>query len=250
MARQTLVPTTGSATHVGLVRDANEDLALVSASGNLWAVADGMGGHEAGALASETVVRSLETVGTPASAPDFLARVEDRLLRANARLQELVRERGRTLGATLVCLLVFDNHYACVWCGDSRLYCWRAGVLQQLSRDHTEVQEMVTKGILTEEEARRSPVRHVVTRAVGAFADLDLDLEQGEIEPGDVFVLCSDGLTAHVSDNEIGGLVRSHSPASAAGALVDLALERGGSDNVTVVVVRFDPEAGHIMGGE
>lgn len=230
---------TGSVTHAGRVRAGNEDAVLSLPQIGLWAVADGMGGHAAGALASRTVVEALRSVGQPASASDLLARLEDRVLRANAELVALAASRGGAIvGSTLVALLVFGADYAAVWCGDSRLYRVREGAVTCLSRDHTEAQDLIDRGILDPAEAKTWPRRNVVTRALGVAAHPALDIETGRVMAGDCFVLCSDGLTTHVSDEEIARLAVAGSAQGAAQALVDLALDRGGTDNVSVVVTR------------
>jgi serine/threonine protein phosphatase PrpC len=234
---------TGMATDAGKVRQENEDHCLALPEIGLWAVADGMGGHEAGALASATVVQSLESIGSPVSAPDLLARFEDRVLRANARLKEIAAQRGIVIGSTVAVVLIHEAYYACLWSGDSRIYLVRGGEISQVSRDHTEVQELVEKGLLTREEARTWPRRNVITRAIGVNDDPELELEHGLLEPGDTFVLCSDGLTGHVEDHEILDCVLRNDPQGACDALIALTLERGAADNVTVVAVRFRPEA-------
>lgn len=235
---------TGAVTHVGKVRKANEDHYLVRPEIGVWAVADGMGGHVNGALASATVVEELESIGPAASAPDLLARLEDRVIHANARLRDIARENGASvIGSTLVVLLVHHAHFACVWSGDSRIYLVREGRIVQVSRDHTEAQDMIEKGLLTPDEARRWPRRHVITRAIGVHETPELELDNGEIQPGDTFILCSDGLTGHVRDHEILAAVHGRAPQAACDLLLQTTLDRGASDNVTVVIVRYQPQA-------
>ena len=230
---------TGCISHTGKVRKANEDNFILRPEIGLWAVADGMGGHENGALASAIVVAALEAVGAAGSAPDLLAMLEDSVLGANETLREEIRKRGATMGATLVVLLVHRRHFACVWSGDSRIYLVRSGQITQISRDHTEVQDMVDRGLLTAEEAKRSPRRHVITHAIGVHETPELDIESGEIADGDTFLLCSDGLTEHVADTEILRAVEAESAQAACDALLALTLERGARDNVTVIIVRY-----------
>ncbi|MCO5093528.1 protein phosphatase 2C domain-containing protein [Bosea sp. (in: a-proteobacteria)] len=230
---------TGCISHTGKVRKANEDNFLLRPEIGLWAVADGMGGHENGALASATVVAALEAVEAAGSAPDLLAMLEGSVLKANAELRAEIDRRGATMGATLVCLLIHRRHFACLWSGDSRVYLIRGGRIVQVSRDHTEVQDMVDRGLLTPEEAKRSPRRHVITHAIGAHETPELDLENGEIADGDAFLLCSDGLTEHVVESEILAAVEAGGAQAACDALLALTLERGARDNVTVVVVRY-----------
>lgn len=229
---------TGAATHQGKVRKANEDNHIARPEFGLWAVADGMGGHENGALASRTIVEALATIGQAASAPDLLARLEDRVIKANATLRAHGRERGGIIGSTLAVLLVHGRHFACVWSGDSRVYLVRANTITQLSRDHTEAQDMIERGLLTREEAARWPRRNVITRAIGAHDEPEMEIDNGELSPADTFILCSDGLTTHVRDEEILRAVGKDAPQVASDKLLALVMDRGATDNVTVMVVR------------
>jgi protein phosphatase len=225
--------------HKGCVRDHNEDGFIAEPESGLWLVADGMGGHEAGEFASGSIVEHLATVGVASSASDLRARFEDRLGRAHEEIRALSRSRGVTIGSTIAALLAIDGRFACLWSGDSRIYLVRDGSISQLSRDHTEVQELLDQGAITAAEARTWPRRNVITRAIGISDEALIDFEQGATRPGDIFVLATDGLTNHVHDGEIESLVIAQSPHGACEALLDLALSRGGTDNVTVVVVRI-----------
>lgn len=231
----------GAASHPGKVRQVNEDSYFVAPASGVFAVADGMGGHEAGALASSTVVRFLESIGTPVSASDLLARLEDRILQANAVLQNIAKERGKIVGTTVAILLIHEGHFACVWSGDSRVYRVRDRQITQLSRDHTEVRDLVERGLLTAEEARTWPRKNVITRAIGVSGRPELELEHGTLAAGDAFVICSDGLTGHVADEEILASAMGRGSQEASDALVNLTLQRGAADNVTVVVIRYNP---------
>ena len=230
-------------THRGRVREHNEDGYLLLPRSGVWLVADGMGGHEAGELASAAIVNHLSTIGVAADARDLRARFEDRLIAAHDEIRAAALARGSTIGSTVAALLVMDDSFACLWSGDSRVYLVRGGVIAQISRDHTEVQELLDQGAISAEEAETWPRRNVITRAVGVGEDITIDFKQGELRPGDVFVLGTDGLTAHVSDAEIEAAVNRHGVEAACETLLATVLDRGASDNVTVVIVRI-PQAG------
>jgi protein phosphatase len=233
----------GAATHVGKVRNRNEDSYLVATHRGLWAVADGMGGHEAGDVASRLVVEELDTIPAPATAAELLASCEARMISANSRLKKLAHERGGVvIGTTIAALLVFEAFYAGVWSGDSRIYRIHQGKIEQVSLDHTELQELVSEGKLNTEEARLWPRRNVITRAIGVHDSPELEIKGGTLEPGDIFVICSDGLTAHVEDWEILALAKQFRPQEACDRLIALTLDRGAIDNVTVVTVQFNTQ--------
>lgn len=226
------------ATDVGRVRKLNEDSLLMRPDLGLWVVADGMGGHDAGDFASQTVCAELDKLNPCTSARGLLSAMEARVIAANAVLRQTAQDRGGNvvIGCTLATLMIYEDAFACVWSGDSRVYRIRRGAIEQITRDHTQVQELVDLGTLTAEEARTWPQKNVITRAIGVFDDPELEIQQGRIEDGDLFVICSDGLTEHVEDHEI--LLAS---ANAIGAFVDqlinTTLERGAKDNVTVIAV-------------
>ena len=227
----------GSATHVGKVRTLNEDGHLARPEIGLFAVADGMGGHGGGDVASAAVVSALNGLPPPRSAKELLDDFEARIGAVNTELRDLAKARGRSIvGTTLAAVLLYETHFAAVWCGDSRVYRWRAGALEQLSRDHSEVQDLLDRGILEPAEAKSWPRRNVVTRALGAADQAELDIVDGPAAPGDRFLLCSDGLTGHVEAPEIAAALAQDDPQKACDDLVALTLTRGASDNVTVIV--------------
>jgi serine/threonine protein phosphatase PrpC len=229
---------TACVTNVGLARELNEDNVLSRPDIGLWAVADGMGGHGGGDVASGAVVAALRTLAPTASASQLLAEFEQTIMRINADLRAMRRARaGAILGTTLVALLVHGPHFACVWCGDSRVYLRRNGILSQVSRDHSEVQELVDRGLLRKEEAMTWARRNVVTRALGAADEAELEIVDGPAYVGDRFLLCSDGLTVHVPDDEIESVLGAVHPQKAVDELLHLTLERGASDNVSIIVV-------------
>ena len=235
---------TGCATHVGQVRQRNEDSHLARPDAGIWAVADGMGGHADGDVASQTLIAALEAIGRPASADALLDRIEDSIARVNVRLRALGEERGAIVGTTVAVLLARDGYYACRWSGDSRIYLIRDGAITQLSRDHTEVQDLLAAGSITDEEARSWAGRNGITRAIGVYDEPELEMTSGPLHPGDAFVVCSDGLTNHVAEDEILGCVSAAHPQPACDALIALTLARGARDNVTVVIARYRRDGG------
>ena len=229
-------------THVGLVRRRNEDAFLERPERGLWAVADGMGGHEAGDYASARIVAALDALS---SAPDLGKSVEaavrtlhDVDLELRARAARL--GSGAVIASTVVALLASGDESAVIWAGDSRLYRWRDGEFRQLTVDHSQVQEMVEAGLLRPDQAASHPMSHIVTRAVGAGL-VEFAVRRDALLPGDRLVLCSDGLTNMVSDAEIARDIGGAAPQWSAERLRDLVLERGAIDNVTIIVVAIEP---------
>ncbi len=230
---------TGSATHSGCVRDHNEDRFLAAPEHGVWLVADGMGGHFGGDVAAQIMVEQAASVRRAATAPDLHARFHDRVARANEAIRShSERNEGATIGTTLAALLIHDRSFVASWCGDSRIYLLREGTLHQVSRDHTEVQELLDTGAITAEQAENWPRRNVITRAVGVHEEAHIEDRFGDLQDRDIFLLCSDGLTGHVNDDEIATHLRGQSAQRACDALLNLTLDRGATDNVTLVVVR------------
>lgn len=241
----------GVMSHLGMVRAHNEDSVLAMPEAGLWVVADGMGGHEAGDVASQAIVEAEALVGHPDSIADLQARFLDRLTLAHARIREYSKNHGGlTVGSTVVALLCCDGQFACIWAGDSRVYRLRDGKLVQLTTDHTEAQELLRRGILTEEQALTWPRRNVITRAIGVFEEPNPDQISGEILSGDTFLLCSDGLTEHITNAEIAFHMAHDDPQACCQALVNLTLDRGARDNVSVIVVRCGPRPTALAGDD
>nr|WP_321455744.1 protein phosphatase 2C domain-containing protein [uncultured Cohaesibacter sp.] len=223
----------------GCVRELNEDSYLAMPESGVWVVADGMGGHEAGELASRAIVAHCETIGMSSSLVDLQARFVDRIYKANSEIQEMSRQRnGVTIGATLVGLLMFENELVCIWSGDSRIYRLRKGRLEQLTHDHTEVQQLLDQHMISPQDAETWGRKNVITQAIGVEQTPALEKVKGQILAGDTFILCSDGLTAHLRDDDILEQAYGRRPQDAAEALVNTTIERGATDNVTVVVVQ------------
>jgi protein phosphatase len=236
--------TSGVTTHVGQVRDGNEDN-FVSIDG-LYFVADGMGGHSAGEVASEIAVRILQEVYTDpkvrVSSPGLLA---DAISTANTAIfMEAMHDASKTgMGTTLTGLAVTngpDNQIVVANVGDSRTYLWRHGELRQITKDHSHVQTLVDRGAISRAEARVHFQRNIVLRAMGIESWVDIDTFPMTVEDGDRYIMCSDGLVDEADDDEIETEIRlSVSVQDLADRLVDLANRNGGRDNITVVVVDF-----------
>ncbi len=231
-----------AATHPGAVRPRNEDALVDRAEAGLWAVADGAGGHGAGDVASQAIAAALNAIPPGLSAAELLAQVRLRLSAVHAELQQEAAQRGpgRLIASTVVVMLARGGHFALLWAGDSRGYVLREGALQRLTHDHSLVQEMVDKGEIAAEEAESHPQSNVITRAVGAHGELQLDKISGRVAPGDRFLLCSDGLFKTMAEEEIAAMLAQ---LPAAEPIIAAAVERGARDNVTAVVVWEEGEA-------
>jgi serine/threonine protein phosphatase PrpC len=229
--------------HRGLVRRVNEDSYLERTDIGLWLVADGVGGANAGDWASRCIVETFQEIKLPDDAPQFLAEARNSLDRANARLLAHAEEIGGMVASTVVVLLVYGWHYTCLWLGDSRGYILRDGVMTQLTRDHSEVQELLDAGAITQDQAARHPRGNVITRAVGAAEALQPDRISGILRPGDRFLLCTDGLSKMVDEAQIAALLTEKDLTAIPGSLIAAALAHGGHDNVSVVTVQCDAPA-------
>ncbi|MEB2343636.1 MAG: Stp1/IreP family PP2C-type Ser/Thr phosphatase [Deltaproteobacteria bacterium] len=234
---------------VGRRRAANEDHFALAPEIGLYLVADGLGGHVAGQIASEiaaeAALRALQTLqGTGMTLAEKLRYA---VISANREVHDTARRRRELagMGTTLVALLAQEGRAALAHVGDSRAYLVRGGRIRQLTDDHSLVGELVRRQEISAADAREHPQRHVLTRAVGVRPNVEPDLAELTPEAGDVFVLCSDGLTGHVQDDEIAGAAgRLEDPQEAVDSLIRLANERGGEDNITVTVVRCE-KSGH-----
>lgn len=231
---------TSSDTNVGMVRKINEDSIMSKDDVGLWAVADGMGGYEAGDTASNMIVTALSGIEKHDHLDSFIDAIEDRILDANQRILEYseIMHDGRTIGSTVVSLLIKGQVGVCLWAGDSRLYLLRNNRLQQLSRDHSHVQELIDQGSITEEQALDHPDGNVITRAVGTSDELYVDLSTFNVQVGDTFLLCSDGLYNAVDEVEIEENMREHDTDYAVKQMMVRALENGAPDNVSIVMVK------------
>ncbi|MGH8550125.1 MAG: PP2C family protein-serine/threonine phosphatase [Methylococcales bacterium] len=221
------------------MRKINEDNYREFKHKGIWVVADGMGGHDSGDLASRSVVESLEKVKTGTVLNETLDQIRSQLGEVNQFLQRKAAERGpnRTIGSTVVVMVVHQEQCAFLWAGDSRLYRLRAGRLERLTRDHSQVQAIIDLGMLKPEDAEGHPAANTITRAVGAFETIDLEGRNTDLQSGDVYLLCSDGLYKELSEEEIAGILEQRDCRNACNDLVDLALKRRCRDNVTALVI-------------
>ncbi|WP_426142406.1 PP2C family protein-serine/threonine phosphatase [Pseudomonas sp. DWP3-1-2] len=228
-------------TDQGKVRTRNEDAFLNSPEHGLWVVADGMGGHRGGDVASQLVVRSLAGLGRRDCLDERLDAVRQCLQWVNRRLgQETSVTAGQDAitGSTVVALLVEGKRAACLWAGDSRCYLWREQRLYQLSRDHSVLQHLVDSKQLTPEQAAQHPAARALTRAVGAADLLCLDVIQLDVRHDDIFLLCSDGLYQALEPNALGDALSMNSSGLTLDLLFERVLRGPASDNLTAVVIR------------
>lgn len=225
----------------GLVRKINEDAYLDQPEKGLWVVADGMGGHQAGDLASRMIIESLESTKLNGSLAERLDQIEDAIDQVNNEL--LIQgsnsnQPKKIIGSTIALLVALDHQLgAILWAGDSRVYRLRNNKLTQVSSDHSQVESYIRQGIITPEEARTHPERNIITRAVGSQEELFMEADLCEFSPKDRYLLCTDGLTRHLEDKEIADIIAKDNPDKACQALIELTLQRGAKDNVTVVIV-------------
>jgi serine/threonine protein phosphatase PrpC len=238
--------TCAARTDVGIVRSGNEDNYLMLADHGIFIVADGMGGHAAGEVASEMAVRiTSQAIGSLRGLSDEEAgeRVRTAIRAANDAIFErtLSEQDKRGMGTTATVLVLLHSRYLIGQVGDSRAYLFRNGQFQQLTKDHSYVQEQVDAGLLTPDQARVHPYSNVITRCVGASTDVVPDIYFGSLEKGDILLLASDGLTGMLEDEQLLQILRSDGdPQAWVDRMVAEANRRGGLDNITAIVIRID----------
>lgn len=226
----------------GAVRNHNEDAFLDDPDNRLWVVADGMGGHAAGDVASQAIVKHLRELVRPPHTVDYVDRVDDALAAANAELIEYAQKHElQIVGSTAVVLVDAGSYMLCAWAGDSRIYQQAGGGLRQLTKDHTQAREMMSTGAFSAAELRNNAQAGALVRAVGAESALVVEWAAADAAAHDVFLLCSDGVTKEMSDAEISAVLAQPAPVSEiANTLVETCLSRGARDNITAVVVRVE----------
>ena len=228
-------------THPGTKRTHNEDAYVDRPDLGIWAVADGAGGHAAGEVASGMIASALQAIPSGLSASELLAQVRLAMDHTHTALREEAARRGPDVmvASTVVVMLARGDHFACLWAGDSRAYLLRGGMLRQITRDHSLVQELLEAGAIGPDEAINHPRGNVITRAVGAeIEEFLLDKVSDRLLPGDRFLLCSDGLCKTLPESELASLLAAID-GTPPQAVIDAALALDASDNVTAVMVEY-----------
>jgi serine/threonine protein phosphatase PrpC len=242
---ETLLIRCGSQTDIGKARKSNEDSYVANVEYRLFLVADGMGGEPGGDLASRIAASTVEEIVTGSDTMwDPRDLLNEAVRRANAQIYEIQRRKTGLLGmgTTLTILYLANTHYHMAHVGDSRCYLQRGGVVHQLTRDHSLVWPLYERGTLTKDDLSSHPQKNLITRSIGPHPSVKPDLQKGDVQEEDVFLLCSDGLSDVVKDEDISRLLSDTgiSPQETAGALIQAANSAGGPDNITSVVVRLE----------
>jgi serine/threonine protein phosphatase PrpC len=230
-------------THRGKRRQHNEDAVLSRSPAGLWVVADGMGGHQAGEVASHAITAALAAVDLDGPLSHRVDTVEDALLAVNdeLRLHASSRGLGTTIGSTVVAMIAEGGAAAVLWAGDSRLYRLRSGALEQITRDHNPVCDLLDSGAVSEEEALAADT-NIITRAVGGQTQLFLDVAVFDLAPNDVYLLCSDGLYRELAPAQLAEvLAQQQNLERAAEGMLERCLLGAANDNISLVIVRGEP---------
>lgn len=230
-------------TDTGRVRTKNEDSILVHEDENVWVIADGMGGHHAGDFASQTITNNLGLFKQHASLDDSILLLEENIHNSNTMIRKKSGKLGRnaTIGSTVVCVYVWRNLLFTLWAGDSRLYRYRDSRLERMTEDHSYVEELVRMGKLQACEAEEHPAANVVLRAVGIDDRLYIDFEYYELQDGDIFIICSDGLYKDLEESRIAPIIETHADDmnTLADTLLAESLAAGGTDNTSIIAMKI-----------
>ena len=226
-------------TNTGQIRKINQDAYANIPDKQLWAVADGMGGHKSGELASQAIVSALNGLETAKNIGVTVKRIYFELEKVNQSLLEMAYNSSddEIIGSTAVILIARDRHCVYLWSGDSRIYLFRNGHLEQISHDHSNLNMLLESGV-SPEEAETYPYAQSITHAIGAETSLYLDSQMQEVKYNDIFLLCSDGLNKEVTDAEIENMLKTVSIEQLVPRLIELTLQRGARDNVTIVLAK------------
>jgi protein phosphatase len=229
--------TSHALTHPGNLRTTNQDAFFCHDQHALWVVADGMGGHDAGEIASQTIVQSLANLTQSGAANTTVANITSMLEDVNEQLFAQYTAHQRLVGSTIAMMQIKQDQCCCMWAGDSRIYRLRAGKLQQISVDHSYVQELINQGELSEKDAANHKNKNVITRAIGVAATLQIEIKNITVQEGDLLLLCSDGLYNEIEAAELAAILAFSSAKQAAAQLLELCLSREAKDNVSFVIV-------------
>ncbi|MGD9862262.1 MAG: PP2C family serine/threonine-protein phosphatase [Pseudodonghicola sp.] len=225
-------------THVGLRRRVNEDAVLALPDHHIWAVSDGMGGHEAGDLASRLVTDAIATIPAGLDPTARMHALRAAIQNAHRAIRAEAEARGvAVIGATVAALMLANGHFVGLWAGDSRIYRLRAGQIAMLTTDHSAVAELVLAGQIDWDEADQHPQSNAITRAVGVGEVLEIDKIRGPVAAGDRFLICSDGLTKYATQGILQRVLSRAPIETVCDELVQIALAGGGADNLSVIVV-------------
>jgi len=227
-------------THTGKIRKINQDAFLDLADSQLWLVADGMGGHKDGEYASNAIVDALKSFTPEKAIGATISEIHIKLQNVNQTLCHLAKEGGEQeiIGSTVVILLAFHQYCVALWSGDSRIYLFRNGKLNQITHDHNYESFLLANGV-SPEDVKAHPFAQALTHAIGSDEEFFLEAHIQEIRPDDIFLLCSDGLNKEIADTEIESILQKTSIIEATGQLMDLGLMRGARDNVTIMLAHF-----------
>lgn len=223
--------------HPGNKRTYNQDAYFCHDDNRLWAIADGMGGHEAGEIASQTIIQSLANLAQSGRENSNILNITSILEDVNQQLFHLNHTAERTAGSTIAVVQVENEQCTCLWAGDSRIYLFRDGQLQQLSLDHSYVQELINRGELSAVEAATHKQRNIITRAIGVSEQLQFDCKKIDLQANDKILLCSDGLYNEVGNEEIAAILQYSTLETASKILLDLCLSREANDNISFILV-------------
>ncbi len=232
-------------THVGKVRDHNEDSFFVSENGGFFIVSDGMGGLSSGEVASQitrdTISEHLGKTHDPSTPVENILREAFNMANRNVRKMLEQHPSSKGMGCTCVVLAFRENDFYIAYVGDSRIYLYRNNVLKQITRDHSYVEELFLRGLITAEEKKDHPYKSSITRYVGLADTIEVDITSGPVSNNDVFILCSDGLTGEVEDASIAETLHSATdPAESVEKLIQKALDGGGGDNISIIAVKVE----------
>lgn len=225
-------------THVGHKRKINEDAVLALPGQNIWVVSDGMGGHDAGDYASRLIADRIAMIPPGLAPTERMHALREAIQEAHRIIQAEAEERGRgIIGATVATLMLANGHFVGLWAGDSRIYRLRGGQIEMLTTDHSAVAELVLAGKMSWDEAEQHPQSNAITRAVGVGDTLEIDKIRGEVQHGDRFLICSDGLTKYATFDMLRAVLSREPLETVSEKLIEIALHGGGADNITVIVL-------------